>query len=125
MTTRNRSRGFGWTTLLSVLAVVGIAFVVAAFAGFRAVAIQTGSMRPTIAPGDVVVTRLEAATRLQPGAIVVFRHPALDRLVTHRVTRVNRTGDWVEVTTKGDANLATETWRVPASTQLGRAVCTV
>ncbi len=65
------------------------------------VVITSGSMEPTIGPGDVVLARPVDRESLAPGAIVVFDDAQRNGLVTHRVSSVNDDGSLV---TKGDAN---------------------
>jgi len=103
--------------LLAVVAVVG-----AGAAGFRLMAVRTGSMRPTLQPGDVIVSRYEPAARLRRGDVVTFPDPGLAAMVTHRVVSVRVEGSSVLVTTKGDANATGETWRVPGSKRIARKV---
>lgn len=109
------------TALLALLLVL-VALVAAAAAGFRLMTIRTGSMRPTLQPGDVVVSRYEPAERLRHGDIVTFNDPGLRAMVTHRVVSVRAEGTSVLVATKGDANAVGETWRVPRSKAIAREV---
>jgi signal peptidase len=104
------------TTVALLLAIAGT------LAGLRVHVIASGSMTPTLRSGDLVVTRSERSALLRTDDIVTFRHPGLRALVTHRVMAVHREGDLVEVTTKGDANSATETWQAPATGRIGRTV---
>lgn len=101
----------------AVLALVAVA--AGGLAGFRLVSIRSGSMTPALRVGDLVLTRSEPPARLHTGDIVTFQHPELGVLVTHRVVAVHATDGWVQVTTKGDANQASESWRVPATGRIG------
>ncbi len=64
--------------------------------GLRLVYVKSGSMIPTLFPGDLVL--VQRPSRLRPGDIVVFRTD--DGLVIHRLMGV-RDGT---AYTKGDAN---------------------
>jgi signal peptidase I len=73
--------------------------------------VLTGSMRPTYAPGDAVVTRMVPVTRIHPGMIVVFVPPGESAPFAHRVVAVTGTPGHPVVETKGDANPAPDAWR--------------
>jgi len=74
---------------------------------YRFYVVRSGSMTPTIRPGDVIVTG-PAPRLVKPGQVVVFRMG--DDLITHRVVKVvNKT----QVRTKGDANPAPDPFLVP------------
>jgi signal peptidase len=91
--------------------------------GWRPVVVLTGSMRPAIAPGDLVLAEPLEPARLRPGDVVTFPDPSRGgRLVTHRVRALEAVGDAVEVTTRGDANAVGERWRVRADDAVGRTV---
>jgi signal peptidase len=78
---------------------------------WRFAVIDTGSMRPTLNPGDVAVLTPERRAEVRPGQIVAFHPPGEPRLtVIHRVFSVRRIHDGVIIQTKGDANNATDAW---------------
>jgi signal peptidase len=87
----------------------------------------TGSMEPTISPGDVVINEQIAPTEARIGDIVTFRDPEQQsKLLTHRVVAIHRRGDGLlAFVTQGDANNTQERWRVPADGQIGRVFYTV
>jgi signal peptidase I len=70
-------------------------------AGWAPVAITSGSMQPTIRPGDVVVAAPHPRAPLEPGDVIVFADARLGGLVTHRIIDVADDGSY---TTRGDAN---------------------
>lgn len=87
----------------------------------------TGSMEPTISPGDVVIDEEISPTEAKVGDIVTFRDPEQQsKLLTHRVVSISaaKHGRYAFVT-QGDANNTQEHWRVPADGQIGRLVYTV
>jgi len=66
---------------------------------------QTGSMRPLIAPGDLVVVRPVPVGEIRIGDLITFREPTGSRLiVTHRVVGIEETDAGRAFTTRGDAN---------------------
>jgi signal peptidase I len=87
----------------------------------------TGSMEPTISPGDVVINEEIAPREAEVGDIVTFRDPEeQSKLLTHRVVSIRPAKDGrYAFVTQGDANNTQEHWRVPADGQIGRVVYTV
>jgi signal peptidase len=79
---------------------------------YRTATMLTGSMVPTINPGDVIVDTQEPNTSLKVGQIITYHIPVDDHHIeSHRVT-------WVHVTqtgavlfrTEGDANNGPDPW---------------
>ncbi len=81
--------------------------------GYESARITSGSMTPSIEPGDVVVYRADPAPRR--GDVVVVRDER-DALVTHRVTRLEPDG----IVTKGDANARPDSTLVAIDRLVGR-----
>ena len=79
---------------------------------YRTATMLTGSMVPTINPGDVIVDVEEPATDLKVGQIISYHIPVDDhRVESHRVTWVHITKDGaVAFRTKGDANNGADPW---------------
>jgi signal peptidase I len=93
---------------------VGIAF------GYRPLVDHSDSMRPAIRAGDLLMTHAEPATSVRRGEIVSFNDPALGgRLVTHRVIAIHPAGSRLEFLTKGDANVAPESWSATRNAAVG------
>ncbi|RLG52161.1 MAG: signal peptidase I [Thermoproteota archaeon] len=70
--------------------------------------VTSGSMRPTLKEGDLLIVRgVRSPSALKEGDIIVFRYKFSDKPVVHRIIRVIRTehGE-VYFQTKGDANPA-------------------
>ena len=115
-----RSRAFlTWAVGGFVLALLLSAALPMALGGTSMV-VRSGSMTPAIRTGDVVVVKPIAPTEAAIGDIVTFKDPAgSDRLLVHRVRAISRSGDEVEVITKGDANSTQESWKVAAGGTIG------
>jgi len=99
--------------LLGSIILVVLAVVVGMVLGaWRFTVIDTGSMRPTLKPGDVAVLTSESTADLKRGQIVAF-HPPKEPNVTvmHRVVSIERTNSISIIQTKGDANNANDQWR--------------
>src|ERR1700726_4640323 len=78
---------------------------------WRFTVIDTGSMRPTLNPGDVAVLTSEPRADLRRGQIVAFHPPGESRLtVVHRVFSIRRLPNGLVIQTKGDANNAVDAW---------------
>jgi signal peptidase len=83
----------------------GIAFHIA---DLHVQTVLTGSMRPTVSPGDLAITQGVPVSSLRAGDVIVFTPPAETQFVLHRIA--SREGD--VITTKGDANNVADPWRV-------------
>jgi signal peptidase len=105
----------------SVLGVLVIILVMAVTVGPRFLPYQTyfvrsGSMRPTIDVGAMVVLTKVDANSLDVGDIITFDNPDKPgTLVTHRIAGIEQTDTGRVFTTKGDANAVQDSWQVPAT----------
>jgi signal peptidase I len=114
---RTGRRDFNAAMTSSILLGSVIVLIIATVAGmalglWRFRVIDTGSMRPTLNPGDVAFLMPEPINDLKRGQIVAFHPPGERALtVTHRVFSLYRTREEVVIQTKGDANNATDPWR--------------
>lgn len=69
-------------------------------AGYRPTLVTSDSMRPTIAAGDVVLTRATDPEELRAGQVVLVRDATRSTDLLHRVRRIDAGG----IVTQGDAN---------------------
>ena len=116
-------RLIGLLSALAVGAVLGLVAlaVVPRLAGLSPLTVLSGSMRPALGVGDVVIDEHIAPGAAQPGDIVSFEDRTRGgKLVTHRVRSVRRVGARVAFVTRGDANTTDERWSVPAGGSIGR-----
>ncbi|MCW2796961.1 signal peptidase I [Nocardioides sp.] len=87
---------FLWTSisfalLLTSLGLIGVLLVVPKAVGAVPITILSGSMRPTMPPGTVVVVRPVEPHRIRIGDVVTYQATSDEpMLVTHRVTEVTR-----------------------------------
>jgi len=97
-------------TVLIAVCTLAAASTVGNLAGWwRFDSVLTGSMRPGMQPGDVEVLRPEPTSALRVGQVVAF-HPPMDNFtVSHRVIELRHHGG-IWMTTKGDANNASDPW---------------
>jgi signal peptidase I len=102
-----------------------VAVTVPAAFGLHPMTVLTGSMRPTIQPGDMVVDEPISPSQIRVGDIVTFREPHGTRTITHRVRQVSISEGQARVTTRGDANDTVEKWQLRTSGSVGRVLYTV
>jgi signal peptidase I len=106
-------------TVVLVLAVAAMLVVNVGplFLPYRVYTVLSGSREPTIPVGSEVVLRQADASQIEVGDIITFTRPGhADQLVTHRVvsiTRDRQTGAPAFIT-KGDANVVSDAWQIPA-----------
>ena len=100
-----------WITVVAVPA--GVLWFVTA--GWSVAVVASGSMRPAIRPGDVMI--MAPARACGDRDIVTFRTPG--RPMLHRIVGVDGAGRLI---TKGDANLVADAAPVPRSAVTGVAV---
>ena len=93
-----------------------LAFLALAFAGvqvktgqWHATPVLSGSMRPGLQPGDVVLTQRVLIQDLKVRDVIVFHPPNEgERLAVHRIVKLTVKGATTSVTTWGDANPAAD-----------------
>lgn len=115
------------TGVLCVVLVLAVAVGIAAALGYRTEVILTGSMRPALAPNDMVIVQGIAAREMRVGDIVSFAAPEQKGVViTHRVRKLGPKADGrIAVVTRGDANNASERWAIAPEGSVARVIGTV
>lgn len=97
--------------LLTVGAVLGASCLLlgllAVTAGVHVLVFRSGSMSPTIATGDLALTRTVPASELRVDDVVSVIDSGGNR-VTHRVENIAEQGDQRQLTMRGDANEQTD-----------------
>jgi len=109
-------QSLAWLLLLALGAVVLVAVVVPRLAGATPYVIETGSMRPGMPPGTLVVVRPVAAGDVEVGSVITYQlRSGAPAVVTHRVVGQGMTGSGeMRFRTEGDANnVADEGWVRP------------
>jgi signal peptidase len=129
---RARRRSEAKKTLRSC-AILGIV-VVSCVVGFQAalgssihlVAVPTGSMRPTIYPGSLVIVQgVSGPDQIHVGDIIEFSPSWFSGSVVHRVVAEGSSQGGVLYTTKGDNNTSPDPTPTPYSRVIGKVVFTV
>jgi len=97
---------------VGVLMLLGLA-VLPRLGAYRTATVLTASMRPTFAPGDIVVTEPEPVSSVRVGQVISYRVPVGEHQIeTHRVVKIVQgqgTSNPV-IQTRGDANQANDPW---------------
>jgi len=95
-----------------ILLMAGVAVLAAGIAfrmgDFHVQTVLSGSMRPTVSPGDLAIVQGVPVSSLRADDVIVFTPPNATQPVLHRI--VSRQGD--VITTKGDANSLADPWRL-------------
>jgi len=119
-------------TLLDALAIIIIVLaVVAIYFGMRfslstsvpLVVVASGSMRPTLQVGDLVIVQGVPASKIKVGDIIVFNQPGETTNTIHRVVAIETlTNGTIEFRTKGDANPTDDPNWTPEQNVKGRVL---
>ncbi len=101
------------TVLIVVVGLAAIAIGVLVFVdNLHFQTVTSGSMRPTVSPGDVAVTEVVPVSSLKAGDIIVFFPPGrVAEPVMHRIVSLD---DGV-IKTRGDANSVDDPWQITLS----------
>src|SRR5437764_11566080 len=124
---RTMRRSFRTVARVTTALVAGaIVTLVAAYAGllvagYKPVAVYSGSMRPTLGVGSLAVDKVVDARHVRVGDVITFDDPYVTgRLVTHRVARIVPTEHGLAYRTKGDANTTRDPWAIRLDDKVGR-----
>ena len=79
--------------------------------------VVSGSMRPTLPLGSLVVVVPRDAAAVRVGDVITFSPPGENRTVTHRVVDVQGSGTELRVHTRGDANPVADPWTLTFPTR--------
>jgi signal peptidase len=96
-----------FTGLLLVIAVCALAWCgyQTASGRWHATPVLSGSMRPGLQPGDIVVTQRVPVSDLRVRDVIVFHPPnEADQQTVHRIVRLRVKNGTTAITTRGDAN---------------------
>jgi signal peptidase I len=90
-------------------------------AGYKPVAVYSGSMEPKLPVGSLAVDRPMDASDVRVGDVITFPDPYVKgRLVTHRVVQILNTKKGPAYRTKGDANVNRDPWTIRLDGRVGR-----
>lgn len=98
-------RILAWTVILGIGAIVMVAVLIPRVAGATPYVVLTGSMRPAMPPGTMVVARPVDSDRLGIGDVITYQLKSGDPMVvTHRIVAVGDRNGHRIFQTRGDAN---------------------
>lgn len=101
-----------WFYLSIVACLVVWVFVVRLLVGWTPMVVTSGSMQPSINPGDIILSGApeDGGEGLEEGTVITFTDPVRPGgTLTHRIERVTADGTYV---TRGDANVAADSYEV-------------
>lgn len=109
-----------WMLVATAVAAALLAVVLPRLGGATPYAVLTGSMRPAMPPGTLVVVRPVDPSDITTGQVITFMPKENDpSVVTHRVVGLGFDGTGTTFTTKGDANDAPDPTPVRAVQVVG------
>jgi signal peptidase I len=113
----------GLVLLIVLLCLAGLVFAIPHF-DWRIDAVMSGSMKPAIQVGGLVVTRPLGEEPVAVGDIITFHAPLSGDIVAHRIVeKVSDSSQYFR--TKGDANEETDPIYVPRGNIIGKVVFNV
>lgn len=92
--------------------------------GYQPLTILSGSMRPVIEPGDMILIRAIPSNKIKVGDIVSYWADK-ETLITHRVTQIKKNNGRLQYKTKGDANQLEDQECIYENMLLGRMVLSI
>ena len=84
--------------------------------------VLTGSMSPTIKPGDFIVVKEIDANKVENGDIITFKSNNSKNLTTHRVVDVINDNGNISFQTKGDANDVLDPMLIDSNLLVGKVI---
>lgn len=128
MSTKTWRRIATWTARLVLFAALGlVAFAVAVLTVIprathgAALTVLTGSMRPTIPVGSLVIDRPVDPGTLRVGDVATYqKEPGRAEFITHRIVGIDTKTTPTTFTFKGDANRGPDITKVPATAIRGK-----
>lgn len=99
-----------WVVIVAVVAAIVVSVLIPRVAGATPYTILTGSMRPTMPPGTLVVMKPAEPEDIGIGTVITYQlRSGKSTVVTHRVVSTVLGGDGeISFRTRGDANEATD-----------------
>jgi signal peptidase len=114
---RKVAKSFGLAVVILLIAASAFTLLCPCF-GWHVDVVFSGSMKPALNVGSMVITRPVAAQDINVGDIITFYSPLSEELTSHRVIGVEN-GLSLGFRTKGDANEEPDDLIVPAADVVG------
>lgn len=91
--------------------------------GYKAYAIKSDSMEPTIKNGDVIIIKKIPEEKLEDGDIITFKQNA--EIITHRISKIEEEENEKKYITKGDNNNLEDSAKITYQEIKGKKVITI
>lgn len=109
-----------------VLLLTALPAVLHSYAGVAVRIVRSGSMAPTMSPGDAAVVIATPVSELRTGDIALLFHPVDGEVAAHRIVSIATATHGITLRTKGDANpMADAPVQVPRSAAIERVAMVV
>jgi len=108
--------------LLAIVAFFSVSANTGLLGNYKSLVVQSGSMENTIMTGDIIL--IKAIQQYNKNDVVTFKE-ADERIVTHRIIKVQDDSDNTVFITKGDANRSIDNDTVKSDQVLGKVMFVV
>jgi len=113
----------GWT-MVAIVSVLMIFFSFGYF-GVQPTVIYSGSMKPDIDIGDIVIISDVSTDSIKEGDVIQFKNTNISIPIIHRVYEIDKEGDTKLFITKGDANNNPDIDPIISGQIMGKAIFTI
>ena len=112
--------------ILSILIII-LVIIPAVTGSLHFLTVLTGSMRPSIQPGDIIISSSIDPEDIRVNDVITFQdHDISQRQsITHRVINITREKDMIFFQTKGDANEEPDLQLVNQDQIIGKVIVTI
>ena len=102
--TKKETTRFNGLFVISFILVLISPALLTTYFGLSVHTIMSGSMKPTMKPGDEIIADVVPANQIHVGDVVLYLNPQSWAMTAHRVIKKTQDGQGVKLTMKGDAN---------------------
>lgn len=107
---------------LAIVAFFSVSANTSLLGNYKSLVVQSGSMENTIMTGDIIL--IKALSQYNKNDVVTFKEVS-ERIVTHRIIKVQDDSDTAVFITKGDANRSIDNDTVKSEQVLGKVMFVV
>ena len=84
--------------------------------------VMSGSMKPALRKGDILIISNRNTKRHEIGDIIIFKDIKEGTLISHRIKKVEKEGEKILITTKGDASCIPDRGYIKPEDIIGRVI---
>ncbi|RLF50082.1 MAG: signal peptidase I [Thermoplasmata archaeon] len=117
---KTKDPALSWTAIATISVV--FVFFSTGFLGVQPTVIYSGSMRPTIDVGDIVIVSKTPSEEIQIGDIIQYRTQNTTLPIVHRVHEIYNKNNTIFFITKGDANDKPDSEPVLSENVMGKVI---